>query len=157
MDRIFSQAPGGLDQATFRRMCTDRCCTACKMKGTLKCSNCSGKGFVLVGFNGRQQCATCNGKKTVTCDTCNGRGTNQDISSDTLRAVLRAELWATEQLLGGGPGGEKKPAPGEALKWSSVLQKRQTSPVLPLSLDTITEFDPRKCKYHNGTWVVPSE
>jgi hypothetical protein len=158
MERIFSQAPGDLDQAAFKRMCTDVRCAACKMKGTLPCSNCSGKGLVKNMFGGLEVCTTCNRKKSVTCDTCGGRGINQDLSSDTLRVILRAELWATEQLLGGGPAGEKKPAPGEALKWSSALQKRQVSPVLPLSLETlIPEIDPRKCKYHNKTWVIPSE
>jgi hypothetical protein len=37
--------------------------------------------------------------------------------------------------------------------WSTVLQSRRLGPILPLSLDTVTDFDPRKCRYRNGKWV----
>jgi len=92
----------------------------------------------------------------VPCDACDGRGIHRDLSDDTLRVVLRAELWATEQLSGGEATGDKKKK-GDDKKWSSVLQRRQLAPVLPLSLETISEFDPRKCHYRNGKWVVPSD
>jgi hypothetical protein len=72
---------------------------------------------------------------------------------DAMRTVLRAELWAIDQLSRGG-GGETKSA--DDGKWSSILQARQVRPVAPLSLETIVpEVDPRKCVYRNGKWEAP--
>jgi hypothetical protein len=88
------------------------------------------------------------------CADATGRGAHQDLPDDTLRVLLRAELWATEQLLGE-PVSDKKQLADN--KWSSALQKQQRSPVLPLSLETITEFKPSRCHYRDGNWVVPSD
>jgi hypothetical protein len=156
MDKVFSLAPGNMSQKSFRQMCTEGFCPTCKSKGKVRCTVCNGKGVVRGMFGNVEFCATCSGKKVMTCETCGGRGINQDLSEDTLRVILRAELWATEQMLGGADGGAKKKA-DDSKGWSSVLQRRQQKPVLPLSLETSTEFDPRKCHYRNGTWVVPSE
>lgn len=72
---------------------------------------------------------------------------------DALRTVLRAELWAVDQLSRGGAGETKTADDG---KWSSILQARQVRPVPPLSLETIIpEVDPRKCVYRNGKWEAP--
>src|SRR5262249_44424883 len=72
---------------------------------------------------------------------------------DALRTVLRAELWAIDQLSRGDAGDTKKA--GET-KWSAVLQARQVRPVPPLSLETIIpEVDPRKYVYRNGKWEAP--
>jgi hypothetical protein len=72
---------------------------------------------------------------------------------DALRTVLRAELWAIDQLSHGDAGDTKKA--GET-KWSAILQARQVRPVPPLSLETIIpEVDPRKYLYRNGKWEAP--
>jgi hypothetical protein len=72
---------------------------------------------------------------------------------DALRTVLRAELWAIDQLSRGGAG-ETKTA--DDSKWSSILQARQVRPVTPPSLETIIpEVDPRRCVYRNGKWEAP--
>lgn len=156
LDRVFAAAPGSLDQRSFRRLCADASCSACKGKGKAACSTCGGKGVVRNMFGGNDFCSKCNGKKQASCDTCGGRGINQDLSDDTIKGLLRAELWATSRLLGGDPAAEKKKA-AEARSWSSVLQRKQVSPVPSLTLETLTEFDPKRCQYRGGSWVVPSD
>jgi hypothetical protein len=156
LEQVFRRAPGGMDQKTFRRLCLDARCQACAGKGNAQCATCSGKGFVRNPFGGTIRCSKCSGKKFLNCEACDGRGANPDHSEDTLRLLLGAELWATEQLAGGEAASEKN-KPDEKKSWSVVLQKRQFSPVLPLTLDNITEFDPRKSQYRQGRWVVPTE
>jgi len=157
LEKIFSQAPDKMDQKSFLKMCTDANCPTCRTKGTVTCPTCMGKGTVRVIGKITERCSKCQGKKVVTCETCDGKGINLDLSADVVRRLLRAELWATEQLVGGGGGdtggGGKKGAGDKS--WSSVLKRRQVDPVLPLSLETITEFDPSKCHYRGGSWVVP--
>jgi hypothetical protein len=156
MDAIFQLAPVNLDVKSFRRMCTDANCATCKATGRVQCTACLGKGVVRNMFGVFERCTTCNGKKVITCAVCDGRGVTPDLSNDTLRTLLGAELWATEQLLGGAVVADKKKS-ADNKSWSAVLQRRRLNPVLPLSLETITEFDPRKCHYRDGSWVVPSE
>lgn len=39
--------------------------------------------------------------------------------------------------------------------WSQLADRQQLAPVLPLTLETLTEFDPRECLYRHGRWVRP--
>lgn len=152
VDKVFSAAPGQIDQKTFLQWCTDANCTACKMTGRMLCTACKGSGATLGMFGQREACKACKGQKIVPCSACEGSRVNQPYSDDVMRLVLRAELWAMDQLAGDDAG--KKEA-SEAKNWSSVLQSRQLKPVLPLSLETISELDPNKCHYRNGVWVAP--
>lgn len=80
-------------------------------------------------------------------------GSAGSLPEDRMRRVLRAELWAIDQLAHG-DAGEKTNA-GET-KWSAILQARQIKPVSLLSLETIAnDIDPRKCLYVDGNWVAP--
>ncbi len=155
MDKLFGMAPGMMDQKAFVQACTDAACPSCsksKLKGKLVCTTCGGRGIVAGAFGQAERCATCGGQKWIVCGGCDGAGVNQEFPDHSMRMLLRAELWAVDQLAGGdgGPG----PGRGET-KWSAILQARQVNPVSPLSLETITEFDPRKCLYRNGAWVAP--
>jgi hypothetical protein len=86
------------------------------------------------------------------CNKADGSGGSPP-PDDAMRTVLRAELWAIEQLSRGDAG--DKSSAGDT-KWSSVLQARQVSPVPSVSLETmIPEIDPRKCVYRNGKWEAP--
>jgi hypothetical protein len=149
VDQVFGLAPGKIDQKTFLQWCSDTFCKTCKTDGTVACSACKGTGFVFNEFGGRDLCPTCNGKKRVLCPDCGGTHFH-DPPEDAVRTVLRCELWALEQHAGGDDG--RKEA-ADRKGWSAVLQARRTGPVLPLSLETITDFDPRKCRYRNGKWV----
>jgi hypothetical protein len=152
VDGIFSMAPGTLDRRAFLQLCTDATCPTCGGKKKAKCVLCSGAGVIRNNFGGFQRCELCKGKKIVPCTACQGTGVNLVIADGTLRSLLRDELWALDQLSGAGVGGKK--GAGEA-KWSAILRARQVSPVSPLSLETVTEFNPRECLYRNGHWVAP--
>jgi len=150
VDKIFTMVPGMIDKKTFLQRCTDATCATCKLKGKVKCTMCNGKGTTRNVFSQVVRCTACTGTGDVFCATCDGTGTNP-IPEDMLRIVLRAELWAVDQL-SAAPRGKKETA---ETTWSTILEARQAAPVLPLSLETITEFDPRKCLYRNGAWIVP--
>jgi hypothetical protein len=153
MDKVFSRVPGMMDQKTFVQRCDDATCTTCNKKGWMRCNVCNGNKIVANEFGRVVACTTCSGKGMLTCTTCGGTGANQTILDNEMQSVLRAELWVTEQL-SGGAAAEKKDA--GATKWSSILQARQVSRVVPLSLKTIIpNIDPRKCLYRDGKWVVP--
>lgn len=147
---VFRQAPGNLDQKAFLQWCDNARCKTCGMKGHVRCSTCNGQRVAPGTFGARQTCATCNGKGATVCTTCEGTGVDALFPSGTLASILRAELWALDQLAG---DTNRKTSGGTS--WSSALQARQVKPVQPLSLETITEFDPRKCHYRNGVWVLP--
>jgi len=43
----------------------------------------------------------------------------------------------------------------EATPWSQLIARRATTPVKPLALEAVTEFDPRACHFVDGKWVRP--
>ncbi len=80
-----------------------------------------------------------------------GKGDHQTFPDDAMRIVIQAELWVIEQQASDKVGDKKKV---RETNWSAILQARQVSPVLPLSLETLTtDFNPRNCYYRNGKWV----
>jgi len=147
VEAVFAAAPGKLSQKNFMGWCSDANCATCKTKGKVLCSACSGRG-VVVGEFGAERGATCNGLGSVSCTTCDGTGIDFRPSDEVMRTVLRAELWAIAQLSGDDSANK---APRES-GWSSALKSRQVKPVTPLTLETITEFDPRKCYYRGRVW-----
>lgn len=152
VDKIFAAAPGKLSPTAFVQRCNDAFCATCKSKGKAQCSECSGKGVTGGQFGQAQVCPRCKGQRITNCSACDGTGVNQAVIDAGLRPILRAELWGLEQRPGVDSGEERSQADA---RWSAVLQARQVRPVAPLSLETITEFDPRKCLYRNGVWVAP--
>jgi hypothetical protein len=150
VDRVFNMAPGIGDRKAFLQRCTDTICPTCRWTGKASCDKCNGKGVIFNQFGQVVACTACNGQKAVACAACDGTGVNLAFPDDVMRTVLRAELWAVHQLAGGDAGGKERDA-----GWSSVLHERRAGPAAPLTLETITEFDPRKCHYRNGAWVAP--
>jgi hypothetical protein len=151
VDKVFAMAPGMFDHKAFLQKCDDAGCPTCKMKKKVKCAVCNGRGTVVGVFGRPERCATCNGQKMVACSACDGTGITP-VPDDVQRLMLRAELWAVEQLTGGDAGSKK--TAGD-VSWSALLRTRQVAPVPPLSLEAFTDLDPRKCLYRNGTWVAP--
>jgi hypothetical protein len=154
VEKVFSMTPEKIDQKTFLGWCNDASCKTCKPDGTVACTACKGSGVILNMFGQYERCPTCSGKKKVICPDCGGTHVRDPLPDDALRVVLRSELWALDQQGAGDDAGRKDAT--EAKGWSAVLQSRRLSPVLPLSLETITDFDPRKCRYRNGKWVEDS-
>ena len=95
------------------------------------------------------------------------RSANPILPTRLLKKTLQVEL-----LLRGGsatpiPHGEttSSPAPTAAAEpssagltvrpWSQRIAAHRLTPVTTLTLDTITEFDPRANRFHDGRWIVP--
>jgi hypothetical protein len=68
------------------------------------------------------------------------------LSVDLLRKILTVEL-----TLSGARVPDK--ADSDAERWSQTIARGRTKPVVPLSLATLTEFDPKKCCFRGGQWV----
>ena len=151
VDKIFTMAPGKIDLKTFLQWCSDAKCQTCRADGTVVCPTCQGKGVVFNVFNRADRCTTCKGKKRGSCPNCGGTHIRDPLPDDVLSVVLRCELWAIDQQGIGDNVGRKEAT--DTTSWSTVLQSRRLSPVLPLSLETIASFDPHKCRYRNRKWV----
>lgn len=82
---------------------------------------------------------------------CKDAIVNKSLAEDNLDAVLRAEVWALDQILPVDAAGKKIASGG----WARVLSSQPLNPTPVLTLETITEFDPRKCVFQKGTWVAP--
>jgi hypothetical protein len=63
----------------------------------------------------------------------------------SLTGAAEAEPAATTAADGGRPS------------WSAALAAGRTGTVPSLSLETLTEFDPKLCIYREGKWVAQSE
>lgn len=79
--------------------------------------------------------------------------TRTPISDGLLRKILQLELALSETAdvaEGHAPAGES-----DTPSWSRVLRLGDHAPVPSLSLETLTEFNPRECHFRNGRWVEP--
>jgi hypothetical protein len=144
-------AKAGLDKQKFLKACDEVPCTKCKKTGTMACATCGGKGKIadpMDPFGGFRLCSTCNGKGKQKCTGCDGGGLNP-FPEDYLKAVLRAEVWAVEQIVTMEPLAKKSSG-----SWNNALNDQQTRIPL-LALETITEYNPRQCVFRNGKWGVP--
>jgi hypothetical protein len=137
----------GLDQRRFVQACDDAVCAKCKKAGFLNCVVCNGKGRVPDQFGGFQACTNCNGKGKQKCPTCDGTGLTP-YPEDYLRTIIKAEVWALEQIVTVEPIAKKAP-----LSWDNALNNQQAA-VRRLTLETITPYDPRQCLFRNGKWVA---
>jgi hypothetical protein len=145
----FRAMQGSLDHAGFIQACTDTICPRCKYNGrnTQRCPTCQGSG----GVNGLP-CATCMGKGVVKCPVCNGAGIDRKRMDQHLEAIIRCELWDIDRQLSGAPAVADRLGGGT---WSSAINNPQLVPVPLLTLENISDYDPRKCIYRNGAWVAP--
>ena len=77
----------------------------------------------------------------------------QPLPPEDLARLIRLELALTD----GGSAEETSGDSGEKLlpSWASAIASGDTKPVAPLSLETLTEFDPRLSVYRDGKWVAP--
>jgi len=79
--------------------------------------------------------------------------TGKPLSNEMLRKVLTAELALRKESASvdePGAAADKLPS------WSQTIDAGATPPLPSLTLETlIPEFDPRKCQYRSGRWVVP--
>jgi hypothetical protein len=148
----FNAVPDMMDRDTFIQACTDAICPKCKYtnRNNFRCATCGGTG--KDPFNSFQACPTCKGKKVVRCSACDGSGVNRTRLDEHVDATVRAELAALNRLVPAAPSAAKH---GESGSWASALSNPQLTPLPAMTLETITDYDARKCVYRNGTWVAP--
>jgi hypothetical protein len=79
-------------------------------------------------------------------------GIGKETPPDVLRKVLTLEL-----VLAGRDEAERERLSEKAIPWSRIVEREGAAPVPWLSLETITEFDPRECLFRNGKWVRPQQ
>jgi len=72
------------------------------------------------------------------------------VKPSMLKKLLTIELLLTG--VAPAPTGDSK---GTTRSWSQLIATGRTGSVTPLSLETITEFDPRECRFEKGKWVQP--
>ncbi len=127
--------------AEFERACAPTC-PYCK-RGRVTCPECNGKKFVL-----EKSCATCRARGDIACPHCGGDYRNNRLPPSLLKRIVRLELqWlpAAEPLA-------DAPRPTRT-SWSLSVQRNQSAPLPPLTLETVTEFDPRENVFQDGKWT----
>jgi hypothetical protein len=131
---------------------TEACASLCPdcQRGKQPCPRCGGSGQMEIGGR-RIRCTVCRGRRTVTCEVCKGEFKTAEIDNRILQKLLRIEL----VLLRSGVETPVEASDKPVSEWSQALAASVPPPVRPLSLETITEFDPRQCVYLDGLWVVP--
>ena len=74
--------------------------------------------------------------------------TGESLDESTLAKVIRLELKLSGAKVAAPTDGE--PAGPD---WTAALESGDTSPVSPLNLRSLTEFDPELCLFREGKWV----
>ncbi len=72
----------------------------------------------------------------------------KDVPPDILRKMLTLEL-----MLSGREAVARDKSSDDVVPWSRIIRREGTAPVPSLTLETLTEFDPRECFFRNGKWV----
>lgn len=123
-------------------------CPHCE-RGYQVCPECSGKKTVTDDDGQARTCPVCRGTGRVVCAHCRGNYRDNPIDPSLLRRILQLELaWSS------GPDGAKPATldtPPHA-GWGLAVARGQTKPIMPLSVATLTEFDPTANRYRNGRW-----
>ncbi|MHB8955672.1 MAG: DnaJ-like cysteine-rich domain-containing protein [Pirellulaceae bacterium] len=130
----------------FEKACEATCphCT----RGRQPCPACGGTRSVAGGGLARVACSTCRAAGDVTCPNCRGNYKTHPLSPSLLKRILAVEL----QWMPGAEGPASPPSPART-SWSHTAQLGQTAPARELSLDTLTEFNPRENRYQEGRWT----
>jgi hypothetical protein len=72
------------------------------------------------------------------------------VPPEDLARLIRLEL-----ALSGAPPADDKPKTDKRSSWTESIAVGDTKPAKPLSLETLTEFDPTQSVYRDGRWIAP--
>lgn len=136
----FENVPGFFSIHEFRRLCLKMKCV-CKGFGAIQCRTCKGKGIV-----NRRLCGDCSGNKRIVCGNCNGRGVAQQLELTQLRKIVRAELHLETK--------QSTKTTKRISSWATQVIA-DSAPVRELTLENVTQINPRKCVYRDGKWLEP--
>lgn len=131
----------------FEQACSP-VCPHCE-RGRQTCRECQGKRFRTADDGTRVACAACGGRGEQTCIECGGDYKNHRLSPSLLKRIVQLELdWLPVEGEADGDSKERS-----RTSWAQSARLGQWDPVAPLSLETLTEFDPRRTRYREGNWV----
>lgn len=138
-----SQLTDAITYEEFEQACAPICphCT----HGRQPCPECEGTRFITSGSGSRVACTACGARGDVPCSVCGGNYRSNPLPRSLLMRILRVELqWADD-------------AADEAVEtarpaWSRTVQQGDLAPAPNLTLETLTEFDPRQCHFQDGRW-----
>ncbi len=139
-DRL-SELTDTISYEEFEQACSP-VCPYCE-RGKQTCPQCAGRKFV-----GGESCPRCGANGTIPCPHCGSEYRHNPLSPSLLKRIVQLELdWlpASAPL----PESTRPPHP----PWSQSVQQGRVAPLPPLSLETITEFDPRQNIFRNGQWT----
>lgn len=129
----------------FERACAPTC-SACT-RGRQPCPECQGAKFAIRDGARRVACPACGASGDVVCSVCGGDYRSNPVSRSMLERIVRLELeWAD------GEDSARNTLRAARASWSRAVQQGELSPAPNLSLETLTEFDPRQCRYRSGRW-----
>ena len=130
----------------FEQAC-DPICPHCT-RGRQPCPACGGSRSVAGSGPSRVACSTCGASGEVVCAVCRGNSKSNPLSPSLLKRILALEL---EWL----PGADDTTVatPPARPPWSRTVQLEQTAPPRELTLETLTEFNPRQNRYQEGRWT----
>jgi hypothetical protein len=74
---------------------------------------------------------------------------------DEIPPSLLRRLLIVEWLLGRAEDAADSLSADRSLAWSQIARRQELAPIAPLTLETLTEFDPRECIYDQGRWRRP--
>lgn len=129
----------------FEQACAPVCphCT----RGRQPCPECQGAKFVTGDGTGRVACPTCGARGDVNCSVCGGNYQSNPVPRSLLERIVRLEMQWTA---GADPAADAQRAVRPP--WSRTWRLGDTSSAPDLTLDTLTGFDPRQCRYRDGRW-----
>ena len=91
---------------------------------------------------------------TLSFDQFIAASSQKQIAPVMLRKVLACELQLADPPPSAAPAKAVAVEPNEHI-WFAAVQRDGTAPVAVLTLERITEFDPRQCVFRDGEWVAP--
>ncbi len=135
----FSRLEGAFTYEEFVQACNYICpeCT----KGYNACEACGGTGRRQV-VDRFVACGQCKAGK-LPCSACRTRYREVLLPREIILRTVLAELALLKAA---------QPAAPREVAWSQLTDQE---PVPALDLETLTEFDPKKCQYRNSQWVAP--
>lgn len=131
--------------AEFEQACRPTC-SACD-RGKQVCPTCGGTRTVPRSDGSNVPCGTCGASGEVPCTVCHGNFKSPPPSPSLLKRILEVEAqWLPEVR-------DAAPAPSPAPDWSRAARREQTGPAHALTLETLTEFNPRHNRFVDGQWT----
>ncbi len=131
----------------FEKACRPAC-PDCD-RGKQVCPSCGGTRSVARGDGSNVPCGRCGASGEIPCVVCHGNFKSPPLPPSLLKRILEVETQWLPEVRDAAPA----PAIVEAPDWSRAARPDQSGPAHALTLDTLTEFNPRHNRYVDGKWT----